>query len=555
MSIRWDPLLAREAARELHQRLDGARLRALRFDGRTRDALMLFRDATLVWRLHPDRAWPELLEPIDPDPGDHRVPARLRRVHAPPDERIVVFELVAERGGAGGYALVVELLGNRLNAVLTEGPERIARHVLRTREGKRPTRVGQPWQPPPPTGRAGVEGELDAEAWIERIAPVPPGDRVRALVRSTAWVSPLNASAFLGEDLGPDEDALREGHARWRAAVAGEGMTPVLLQAGQGRQPYPLPLAAAEWRPMGSLMEAFAECATAESERGGTGAALGVSPALLERAERAVAQAERRVVRLQAELDGQPDPARLRGLGDLLLARYSEIPRGAPTATVRDFEGTDVELSLDPALPPHENASAYYDRATRAERAAARLPAMIERARRERDELRGLLEEARDGTVDSRRIADRLPSPPRANRRGDEAAPPPYRTYRSSGGLEIRVGRGAKQNDDLTFRHSAPNDVWMHARHTAGAHVILRWPGPGNPPARDLQEAGTLAALHSKARTSASVPVDWTLRKYVRKPRGSAPGSVVPDRVRTIFVRPDEAVAERLAEDPGTPER
>ena len=111
------------------------------------------------------------------------------------------------------------------------------------------------------------------------------------------------------------------------------------------------------------------------------------------------------------------------------------------------------------------------------------------------------------------------------------------------------MGRGARHNDDLTFRHSAPNDIWLHARHSAGAHVILRWRGPGAPPERALQEAASLAALHSKARTSDTVPVDWTLRKYVRKPRGSAAGSVVPDRVRTLFVTPDPELVERHAID------
>ncbi|GMV07322.1 MAG: hypothetical protein AMXMBFR53_35970 [Gemmatimonadota bacterium] len=40
--------------------------------------------------------------------------------------------------------------------------------------------------------------------------------------------------------------------------------------------------------------------------------------------------------------------------------------------------------------------------------------------------------------------------------------------------------------------------------------------------------------------------MDWTLRKHVRKPRGAAPGSVAPDRVKTLLVRPDPEVAERL---------
>jgi predicted ribosome quality control (RQC) complex YloA/Tae2 family protein len=79
--------------------------------------------------------------------------------------------------------------------------------------------------------------------------------------------------------------------------------------------------------------------------------------------------------------------------------------------------------------------------------------------------------------------------------------------------------------------------------------VVLRWGKQGNPPARDLEEAAVLAALHSKARTSGVVPVDWTFRRHVRKPRGSPPGSVVPDRVKTIMARPDATLLERLAAD------
>ena len=112
----------------------------------------------------------------------------------------------------------------------------------------------------------------------------------------------------------------------------------------------------------------------------------------------------------------------------------------------------------------------------------------------------------------------------------------------------MRVGRGSKANDELTFKHSAPNDIWLHARHSAGAHVVLRWNGGETPPARDLKQAANLAALHSKARTSGSVPVDWTRRKYVRKPRKSSPGSVQMDRAKTLFVAPDPSLLDRLKE-------
>jgi predicted ribosome quality control (RQC) complex YloA/Tae2 family protein len=147
-----------------------------------------------------------------------------------------------------------------------------------------------------------------------------------------------------------------------------------------------------------------------------------------------------------------------------------------------------------------------------------------------------------------------------ALRRGDakerKAAPQPgerlpYRLYRTSGGLEVRVGRSSKDNDKLTFRHAAHGDVWLHARSVPGSHVVLRWAEEGAPPARDLEEAATLAALYSKARTSGTVAVDWTRRKYVRKPRGAPPGRVTLINAKTLFVAPDPAVEERLRAEAG----
>jgi predicted ribosome quality control (RQC) complex YloA/Tae2 family protein len=137
--------------------------------------------------------------------------------------------------------------------------------------------------------------------------------------------------------------------------------------------------------------------------------------------------------------------------------------------------------------------------------------------------------------------------PAGAARAESGAATLPYREYRTSGGLEIRVGRGSRANDELTFRRSRPTDVWLHARDVAGAHVILRWERPDeNPPAAAIAEAAVLAALFSRARTSGTVAVDWTRRKYVRKPRKSAPGLVIPERVRTVFVEPDPALERQL---------
>jgi predicted ribosome quality control (RQC) complex YloA/Tae2 family protein len=538
MSIRWDSLLSRHLAEELNEALEGARVRAVRLDARARDLAVFFRDRTLLWRLHPDRGSPVFLDAVEPDPRDPRLKARVRRVYAPPDERIVIFELIGERRGSGPFELVVELLGNQMNALVTEGADRTIRHVLKRRDGRRPARVGHPYTPPPPTSRAGVRGEISPEEWRSILDPSPPPDRASELVRRIAWTSPINAAAFVDS-----RDA-------WSAAVRGEAPGgPVILDTDRGPQPYPFPLPSCQTRDMPSLIAAFESCAAERADLGDTEPVLSIGPQLYGELEDAVAHYERRVVRLLAQLEARENPDALRAIGDLILSRYAEIPAGASRAVLTGFDGAELEVELDPARPPHENASQYYGRAGRSERTAERVPAILEKAREDLERLRKLFADAQAGAVDESSIRAALPQVPVRSQRGDTPPSLPYKTFRSSGGLEIRVGRGAKHNDDLTFRHSAPGDVWLHARHTAGAHVILRWSGPGGPPSRDLEEAGILAAMHSKARMSGSVPVDWTLRKYVRKPRGAPPGSVLPDRVKTVFVTPDPALVETLADE------
>lgn len=555
MSIRWDSLLARDTAQELHEALAGARLRALRFDGRVRDIVMFFRSTTLLWRLHPERGFPLLLDALEPEASDLRLKARVRRVYAPLDERIVIFELTAERHGRGPYEVVVELLGNQLNAIATEGHARTIRHVLRRREGRRPARVGAPYTPPTSTGRVGADGELSRSDWRRMVDSAPPEDQRRELTRHVAWVSALNAGHFLTAPVDTPRapsgvtDTPEGGYDAWIAAVsASVPGGPVVLDTAHGPQPYPFALIGPHHRNVPTLLAAFEACAVESAAAGDTAPALSLEPELLASLEDTVEHRRRRVLRLQAEADGLDDPDPLRAIGDLILARYADIPRGAGRLVLTDFSGEEVTVELDPELPPHENASRYYDRASRSERAAVRLPGLLEEATDDRDRMNTLLEAARAGTVEAATVRAALPPGPNRRRRGNTPPALPYRTFHTSGGIEIRVGRGSRHNDDLTFHHSSPNDVWLHARHTAGAHVILRWSGPGKPPARDLEEAATLAALHSKARTAGSVPVDWTLRKYVRKPRGSAPGSVVADRAQTAFVRPDPALLESLAD-------
>ncbi len=533
MAIRWDPLLVRALAHELEDRLAGERVRALHLDGVARRVTLHLRAHTLVLELHPNAGWVSLLDPVDPPADARPLPTQVRSVTPFPDESALVFALPRVRGRDEGVELVVEWVGNRWNALVVGHRSRIIRHILTPREEHaRSLTVGALYHPPAGTDRGGVDGTLSREEW-EALR----GEGDAALLRGVAFLSSLNLPAFAGP----------EGYDRWKGAPDPGGWDPVLLRTPRGILPYPIPIPGVEGEQVPSLLEGFRRAR--EATEGEAPAALLVPSGLLARGEGRLRTLEKRLRGLERELEGAEDPEPIRAVGDLLLARFGELPTGADRAVLTDFHGNRVEVELDPALPPHENARRYYDRAARLERARTTLPKRIEEARAEVEEWAALLDRVRAGEEGPDALADRLGPGGGGGRKGGGGEGPilPYTRYRSSGGLEIRVGRGARRNDELTFHHSAPGDVWLHVRQSPGAHVILRWNGEGNPPERDLAEAATLAALHSDARHAGTVPVDWTFRRYVRKPRKGAAGAVIPDRVKTVFVEPDPAVKERLA--------
>jgi predicted ribosome quality control (RQC) complex YloA/Tae2 family protein len=113
------------------------------------------------------------------------------------------------------------------------------------------------------------------------------------------------------------------------------------------------------------------------------------------------------------------------------------------------------------------------------------------------------------------------------------------RMITSTDGWTILVGRTGADNDRLTFKIAAPDDIWLHAAGVHGAHVIIRNPDRrAAAPAATIAEAARLALWFSDARSEAAGDVHWTRRKHVRRARGGTSGMVVVKRFETIRVRP-----------------
>src|SRR5207247_9358849 len=92
-------------------------------------------------------------------------------------------------------------------------------------------------------------------------------------------------------------------------------------------------------------------------------------------------------------------------------------------------------------------------------------------------------------------------------------------------GREVLIGKGARENDELTFEVAAAEDFWFHVADYSGSHVVVRNPGKQT----ELEEpllvkAAQVAAYFSQARNASKVEVHYTKRKHVTKPRRAKPG-------------------------------
>jgi hypothetical protein len=127
----------------------------------------------------------------------------------------------------------------------------------------------------------------------------------------------------------------------------------------------------------------------------------------------------------------------------------------------------------------------------------------------------------------------------KAARKDPGAQRKPWWRFTSSDGLAIFVGRTAKDNDELTFRHARPHDLWLHVKAFQGSHVVVAPPGKNKPvPDRTLREAALLAAWFSKAPRPDHHEVGYVPRHGVKKPKGAPPGlvSLANEKILRLFV-------------------
>jgi len=264
------------------------------------------------------------------------------------------------------------------------------------------------------------------------------------------------------------------------------------------------------------------------------------------------------LAKLKAELEHLPNHQLLTKKAETLLSFLSQVQKGQTEVQLMDFEnpeGPPLNIELNPARSPQDNANAMFKTARRIRRKADELNSRRKEVEKKAETL-GQVEQELDQAADIEaleKIESRLNElgislvKPQAQvkPKGKPTAAGP-RPFLAEDGATIYVGRNAEENEEITFQIARGNDYWLHIEGAPGSHVVIKLPQSGELANDTLLDAANLALLHSSLKSANAGGVIYTRRKNVHRAKHAATGEVMAGSVKTIFVKLDDERVARL---------
>ena len=186
--------------------------------------------------------------------------------------------------------------------------------------------------------------------------------------------------------------------------------------------------------------------------------------------------------KLRDDLASHSNAEQQKRFGDLLLANLTTAKRQGAIVKLIDYfadDAPEIEIEIDKDLSLQSEAQRRFDSYSRSKRAVARIENRIAEVEKARDvltlrqnQLARIIAERDEPALESF-TGRSAAAPPQAKRKSSEKIRG-ARSYVSSDGYEILVGRTSRDNDSLTFKVAKPNDLWLHAGDYPGSHVIVR---------------------------------------------------------------------------------
>ncbi|MBQ8618961.1 MAG: NFACT family protein [Clostridia bacterium] len=493
--------------------------------------------------------------------GSGRVQA-VRRIAG---DRILEIDISAlsELGDPITRTLVIEIMGRHSNIILRSSDGRIvdaARHIGEDISRVRQVLPGLPYSYPPSQGKLNPE-TATAQEIAQRL--IETGGKLdKAVGGCIAGFSPQaarEACARIGLDtsvLISEIDVPAAAQALHGYLAQMPAMGPCVINLTDDGAPgdiYPfrqlhLPMARVQEYhdgPSAALDAYFYERDRRERMNQRASSLAHTLKNHIERCEKKIA--------IQNEaLEGAARMEEYRQKGELIQANLYRLKKGEALARVENFYTEDcasIDIPMDVSLSPAQNAQRYfklYQKARGARTLAAEQKAKAEQELEYLEQMEDDLRKCTDaqGLAELRAMLEKSGHVRQTVTRMKprREAPSQPMKFLSCDGIEIEVGKNALQNERLTMGAKG-DELWLHAQKMPGSHVLVH---AADVPETTLQEAAMLAAYYSKGVRSAQVPIDATLRRYIKKPGGTPAGFVIYTHQRTLYITPDEAAVKRI---------
>jgi len=488
-------------------------------------------------------------------------------------DRIVTIDIDvrAEQGTITTKQLIIELMGKHSNIIfvyndiILDSIRRVNIFMSRQRQ----VLPGRPYLLPPGQERLNLFNVTSQEVVDQLLANQQGTILSKALIHTVSGMGPVSAKeivwrAGLPENISSerldetDKQSLAQSITEITAALQGDSIQPTVAVGDREEllaiAAFPIDhLNKAKKLTFSSMSLAVEYAETLKGPKN--------SPAKdvlhkLVLSELSRLQRKKSMLELELAEALQADSFRL--FADTLMIHLHDVPPRAKQAELpnlfSDDRDKDLVIPLDPLLSPLANAQYYYAKYNKLQRRQQMTQLQLQQCTQEIAYLESValslddagnaydIEEIKQELVTSGYVQQK--SKPKKQLK--LPAQPSFKPRQLVvDGTTILIGRNNRQNDWLTFKQARPDDLWLHTKDIPGSHVVIRC-GEQEISEKVLTIAAQCAAWFSKARASSSIPVDYTRRRFVKKPAGARPGFVIYDQQHTIYITPDGKLLETL---------
>ncbi|MGN0805151.1 MAG: NFACT family protein [Candidatus Coproplasma sp.] len=271
----------------------------------------------------------------------------------------------------------------------------------------------------------------------------------------------------------------------------------------------------------------------------------------------AIKKAEKRLSAIRDKLSECDKAEDVKLCGELITANIYAVQRGMDSFEAINYYDENcgkIKIALDRRLTPSQNAQKYYKKYAKLKRTEQNLSSQIKEESEKLDYLLTISSniECAESLVDLKETEDELISlsliPPRPKVKGQKKNVETGNNFRRYvfDGFTVLCGRNNVQNDNMT-KGLSPEDIWLHAKTFHSAHVGIICDGK-KPTELAIKLSAEVCAYYSDARQNGKVPIDFTQKKNVRKPKGANTGFFEYTNFKTLLVAPNAHTEEKLDE-------